>query len=281
MTAPANQIEFWNGEVGDAWVRHQNLIDQMIQPLGQSVLTAAAIKPGETVLDIGCGCGATTIEIAHLIGSLGAVTGIDISKAMLARARKRAASVNSVASLKFKMSDVTQHKFKKRSFDLAFSRFGVMFFPDPTKAFRNIRRALKPGGRLAFVCWQEMKKGQFFTVPALAASPFLEPVDAADPRAPGPFAFADRVYIENILHDAGLADIRITPQLVDITIPDSGGPMPTADFLLGLSPTPGAPTDNPGTLKKIQRAVADAFSDHYGPWGPILGTSTWLVTARR
>ncbi len=281
MTASVDQIEFWNGEVGAAWVRHQDNIDQMIQPLGQSVLAAAAIKPGETVLDIGCGCGATTIEIAQRIGSLGSVTGIDISKAMLSRASSRAASVSNGASIKFKRSDVARRKFKKRSFDLAFSRFGVMFFPDPMKAFRNIRRALKPGGRLAFVCWQDMKKSQFFAVPALAASPFLEAVEEADPRAPGPFAFADRDYVENILSESGFIDIRLTQQIIGITIPDSGGPMPTADFLLGISPTPGAPTDNPRTLKKIQRAVANAFRDHYGPFGPVLETSTWLVTAHR
>ncbi len=278
---PVDQVAFWNGDAGETWTRHQDLIDRMIEPLGNAVLARASIKPGERVLDIGCGCGTTTLELARRVGPLGSVTGVDISKPMLDRARRRARYATRGAKVDFERSDASSHGFKKKTFDIAYSRFGVMFFTDPVGAFKNIRQALTDKGRLVFICWQDMTKNAFFAVPGKAAAAYLPPPEDVDPKAPGPFAFAERDYLEQVLERAGFSNARITPQSIDIIIPDAGGPLQTARFLMDLNSSLKARTDGTEVEKKVQTAVTEALKGRYGPFGPVLGTNTWLVSAAK
>jgi SAM-dependent methyltransferase len=204
MTEPANadQIKFWNGPGGQKWAAYQSDMDRNLADVTAALLPFAAAKPGERVLDIGCGAGQTSHMLAAAVGSTGHVTGVDISAPMLANARAQAA-----ANETFIEADAAFHAFRGE-FDLVFSRFGVMFFDDPPAAFANIRKGLMPGGRLAFVCWRPAMENEWVTVPAQAARPFLPPQPPPDPLAPGPFAFADPARVERILTAAGFRNVQ-------------------------------------------------------------------------
>ena len=177
------QIEFWNSETGHNWVTHDALMEAMLQPLGETVIESLAPQPGEHVLDIGCGCGHTSLSLAQRVSSEGSVTGIDISTPMLAVATHLAAEHSSI---QFTEADAQTHAFEPERYDVVFSRFGVMFFEDPVAAFANIRSALRTSGRLAFCCWQPRAVNPFMTVPARAAlellpAPRVVPVTARGP----------------------------------------------------------------------------------------------------
>ena len=151
----ASQVDFWNGETGNNWVTHDALMETMLQPLGEIVIEALAPIAGERVLDIGCGCGHTSLSLADRVGAQGAITGIDISAPMLSVARTLAENrAEPSAAIEFVQADAQTHAIQRDSFDAVFSRFGVMFFEDPVAAFSNIRTAIRPNGRLGFCCWQ-------------------------------------------------------------------------------------------------------------------------------
>ena len=191
-TKNATQIEFWNGETGQNWVSHDALMEAMLQPLGEAVMDSLSPKPGEHVLDIGCGCGHTSLSLADRVGAEGSVTGIDISAPMLAVASQLAAERNAGhKSVQFLEADAQTHSFTPERYDAAFSRFGVMFFEDPVAAFTNLRASLRPSGRLAFCCWQPRAVNPFMTVPAMAALELLPAPPEIPPRTPGPFAFEE------------------------------------------------------------------------------------------
>jgi SAM-dependent methyltransferase len=200
MTDNADQIAYWNGQTGRKWAEDQEKMDRMMQAMTDGVVAAAVPQAGESVIDIGCGAGASALAIADAVGPEGAVLGVDISRPMLEVARSRAAGRPNV---QFIEADATTYGFVPASADLIVSKFGVMFFADPTKAFRNLRRAVKPGGRLAFICWRAMAENPFAVVPIGTALRHLPPQPSPDPNAPGPFAFADPVRVGHILTEAG------------------------------------------------------------------------------
>src|SRR3954470_5506019 len=183
-----DQIEYWNSEAGRAWTARQHSWDIAMKPFSDAALIRAAVQPGERVIDIGCGCGATTLELARLVGPQGRALGIDVSKPMLDRAKERAAG-NPVLS--FAEADATTYRFEPGAADLLFSRHGVMFFPEPERAFANLRGALKPTGRVAFSCFRAPKQNPLVTTLLAAVSDFVPPLPQLGPEDPGPFAFAD------------------------------------------------------------------------------------------
>ncbi|HJQ56388.1 MAG TPA: methyltransferase domain-containing protein, partial [Vineibacter sp.] len=168
-----------------AWAEVREPLERQLAPLGRHALTALAPRPGESVLDIGCGGGETALDLARAVAPDGTVVGIDLSAAVLAFARRAAEGCQ---RLRFIQADAQSFPFEPASFDAAFSRFGVMFFTDPTAAFVNIRRSLRPNGRLAFVCWRALEENPLDSLPLQAAAAHLPPQPAADPEAPGPFA---------------------------------------------------------------------------------------------
>lgn len=200
MATNADQIAYWNGQTGRKWAEDADQMDAMMRTQTEAVLAAAVPSEGESVLDIGCGSGGTTLALAAAVGPSGLVTGIDISHPMLAVARERAKGRSNIHFLEV---DASTHALPVASVDLIFSKFGVMFFADPEQAFRNIRRAAKPGARLAFICWRSVHENPFATVPMGIAMRHLPPQPPPDPTAPGPFAFADPVRVGHILTEAG------------------------------------------------------------------------------
>lgn len=275
-TANADQIAYWNALAGETWAALQDRLDRQIEPLGLEAIAALDPRPGERILDIGCGCGQTSLELAQRAG---AVTGADISEPMLTVARRRAAEAG--ADIAFLVADAQTHAFEPASFDAAFSRFGVMFFEDPPAAFANVARALKPGGRLAFVCWRPMAENAWMSAPFAAALPHL-PTEALppppDPTAPGPFAFADPDRVRGILAKAGFADVEIRGHDRKV----GGNDLETTVALsLRVGPLGALLREQPQLKDTVVAAIREALAPHAGPDGVFLPSATWIVTARR
>jgi SAM-dependent methyltransferase len=273
----ADQITYWNEQGGPKWVQLQERLDHHLAGFGHVVMDRLALTAGERVLDVGCGCGETSLDLARRVGPSGSVLGVDISSVMLARAKERAHDVRNV---EFAVADAQTHPFAAASFDAIFSRFGVMFFQDPTAAFRNLHRALKPGGRLGFHCWKSFQENAFMTVPFFAALQHVPPPPPPVPNAPGPFAFADPDRVRGILSDAGFAEIdfesRTDAMDVGATLDEA------ADYAIQMGPASIALRDaSAETVAKVRAAVRDALVAHQAPGGVSLGTSSWVVTARK
>jgi SAM-dependent methyltransferase len=218
MAASLSQIEYWNGPAGERWAIHQEALDRALEPFGLAALGRANIRPGERVLDVGCGCGATTLAIADRIGESGRVLGIDVSSRMLAEAARRTAGRSNVALLE---ADAATHRFSP-SADVIASRFGVMFFERPVDAFRNLRGALAPAGRLAFACWRAPSENPWVSVPMNAALRHVGAPPPSGPDEPGPFSFADRGRVEDILRAAGFSAVRVEPFDADVVLSIAG-----------------------------------------------------------
>src|ERR1700761_6289680 len=192
----ADQIAYWNGAGGERWAERQPVQDILLQPVADLLIERARIKPGERILDIGCGSGSTTFAFARAASPGGHVTGIDISAPMLARAEE---NTPAGAPVEFILADATVHSFAPESFDLLASRFGVMFFADPVLSFANMRRAIRRSGRLAFACWREPRGNPFFMVPLQAVYQHAPKLPQTGPEDPGPFAFASEARVHRIL----------------------------------------------------------------------------------
>lgn len=183
--ANQDQVALWNEASGRTWVEMQQVLDRMLAPLAAPLIDAAFPGQEGRVLDVGCGSGATTLAMAKRLGASGGCVGVDISGPLLAAAKSRAAS-EAISSVTFVQADAQTHAFDPGSFDAMISRFGVMFFDEPEAAFNNIRRALRVGGKLAFVAWRSPAENPFMTTAKRAAEPLLTNLPKPDPNAPGP-----------------------------------------------------------------------------------------------
>jgi SAM-dependent methyltransferase len=257
-----------------AWAEVRELLELQLAPLGRRAVEALAPKSGERVLDIGCGEGTTSLELARTVAPDGTVMGIDLSAAVLAFAQRAAEACERV---RFVQADAQLYPFEPASFDAAFSRFGVMFFADPTAAFSNIRRSLKSNGRLAFVCWRTLAENALDNVPLQAASAHIPPQPAHDPDAPGPFAFADPHCVRSILEKAGFAEIAITAHDEQVGSGD-------LDSMVAVCSKVGALgkilRENPELQADALPAVRSALARYDGPGGVKLTAATWIVRAR-
>jgi SAM-dependent methyltransferase len=202
----ADQLAFWNGPGGRTWVARQEHTDITLAPVSEALLALAAPRAGERVLDVGCGCGATTLELARAVGPAGRVAALDISAPMLAEGKARAEAAG-IANIDWRQADAATATLV--GFDLLVSNFGLMFFGDPVAAFAHLRRAANPGARMAFVCWRPLTENPWMEVPMRAVSPHVPPRPKADPHAPGMFAFADPQRVFQVLTAAGWAPPRL------------------------------------------------------------------------
>jgi len=215
------QSVLWNGPGGRAWVEAQAVLDAMFRPFENLLVEAvASAGPMAQVLDIGCGTGSTTLAMARRLGAQAGCTGLDISEPMTALARQRAKREGLHAAC-FVCADAQVHAFEPAGFDMIVSRFGVMFFEDPVAAFANLRRAAKPGAKLACIVWRSPPDNPFMTAAERAAAPLLPHLPPRQPGAPGQFAFADRARVTQILADSGWADIDIQPLDVRCTLSEA------------------------------------------------------------
>jgi SAM-dependent methyltransferase len=207
-SANAAQAEYWNSGPAQTWINCQAALDQRLAPLTELLMARAGVRSGDCVIDVGCGTGTTTLQLAAGVGAHGSVLAIDISEPLLALARRRCLEQGH-ANVRLIRADAQTHRFERGCHDLAVSRFGVMFFDDPVGAFRNLASALRPGGRLAFSSWAPLEANPWFALPLQVGIERFRPPAPQPPRAPGPLALSEPDYIEEILSAAGFADLRI------------------------------------------------------------------------
>jgi SAM-dependent methyltransferase len=275
-SANAAQIDSWNATAGQTWTLFQEQLDRQITPLGQAALQALGPRKGEAVIDIGCGCGQTSLELTVAVGRTGRVLGVDVSRPMLAVARERPLP-DAAARPSFLEIDAQTGDLGSAAFDAAFSRFGVMFFSDPVAAFSNIRRALKSSGRLSFVCWRSLQENPWMLAPLDAARPFLPPAVPPDPTAPGPFAFADPNRVQSILGAAGFESVRL--EAFDRLI-GSGDVDATLALTLKVGPLGSLLREHPEYRDAVTAVVRQALVSYATPDGVLMPAAAWIVTAR-
>jgi len=278
----AEQIAYWNERAGPRWVELQGRLDVQLEPFGEAVLEAAGVAPGESVLDVGCGCGASSLAAAARVGPAGRVLGVDVSGPMLARARE---SGGGAQGLSFLQADAQVHGFEPGSFDAALSRFGVMFFASPEDAFANLRRALAPRGRLAFVCWQALGRNAWMSAPLAAVARHLRALASApapEPGAPGPFAFADADRVKRILGAAGFDDVCIDPLEGALSLGGAATAEEAARFVVEVGPAGTALREAGADAALRARVVAEAaraLEPFVGKHGVRVPYAAWLATA--
>jgi SAM-dependent methyltransferase len=281
MTADASEMdreqrEYWNGEAGARWVSAQRQIDELLRPITEAALQRAAVTAGTDVVEIGCGCGSTTVELAARTGLAGSVLGVDVSAPMLAQARTRVDAARGRVTLE--LADAGRYAFAPASADLVFSRFGVMFFGEPPAAFANVRTVLRPGGRLVFVCWQAVEENPWVAVPLAAALAHLPPPERPAPGAPGPFSLADPDRLRHVLTAAGFRDVALDDLRRPLRI--QGTADDVVRFYEEIGPLSRVLRDaDPGAGRRALDGIRSALGRHRDGDGVTLGSASWLVTA--
>ncbi len=274
----APQRAFWASR-GHVWVELEASYDAQLAPYSTRVLDALDPRPGERVLDVGCGTGPCTVALAERVGPTGRVVGLDLSPAMVDRARQRSADHPNVALVE---GDAQHLPLADGAFDAAYSRFGVMFFADPQEAFTRVAGALRPGGRFAFACWQAQERNDWALVPARAAAAAGLDVPATDPDAPGPFALHDVVRLEAMLRGAGFAEVHVEPVALELL---AGGGLAlddAVDFLLASGQLRALLDEaDEATRTRVEDAVRAELTPAVTAAGVALRTAIWLVAARR
>ncbi len=280
------QSEYWNGNAGKQWASLANNQDTLLGKLGEATMDAAGVSIGQSVLDIGCGSGGSTFEISRRIGSDGTVWGVDISKPMLDIAIGRLTS-HDIGNVKLSEADVTTFDFANHSFDIAFSRFGVMFFEDPVASFSSIANSLKSNGRLAFCCWRSLSKNEWFELPLNVGLKYcdqdnqVDPMDAAGHSyTPGPMAFKDKDIIDKILSDSGFSAISIKDLKSTLVV----GLTPTiaANNLISIGPLSRLLLNYDDQTKAlVQTELEQQLMQHVTSEGVTLKSNIWIITARK
>jgi SAM-dependent methyltransferase len=267
-----NQREYWNSEAAEVWISLADRLDPMLEPFGAAAIAALAPRAGERVLDIGCGAGATTRALAERVGPAGKAIGVDVSAALVAVARARGGA-------EFHACDAGSDPLPGAPFDAAFSRFGVMFFEDPPAAFAHLRAALRPGGRIAFVCWRTFGENPWAYEPLPLVQPHLrEPLPVTPPGAPGPFAFGDGARLQGILEAAGWTCVTLTPLDTDYLL----GPTPEAAAAISLRLGPLGRVIRTQRLDAdlIRGVLEDLLRRHMTDRGVLMDAACWIVTGQ-
>jgi ubiquinone/menaquinone biosynthesis C-methylase UbiE len=274
----AEQIAYWNGPGGQHWVDRQQAQDEMLAPVSAILLDRAQIVPGERIIDVGCGCGATTRAFAERVGATGRVLGVDISAPMLERAGQVAPEG---APVEFLLADATVHPFEPARSDLIASRFGVMFFAEPAVSFANLRQALRPGGRLTFVCWREPRLNPWLMAPLQAAYNHVPKLPELGPEDPGPFSFASEARVHRILGQAGFSEIAMEACDLALDISVGGGLDAAVESALQIGPASRALEGQPAdVIAAAAGSIRDALAPFVREQAVVLPASIWIVTAR-
>jgi SAM-dependent methyltransferase len=270
------QAKLWNGSAGCAWVEAQTLLDRILQPFEDLLVAAVCASGARRVLDVGCGTGSTTRGIARLLDANRACVGVDISEQMIATARMLAEQEGVPA--KFICADAQTHAFERASFDMIMSRFGVMFFADPVRAFANLRDAASKDATLCFIAWRSPAENRFMTTAERAAAHLLPNLPARRADAPGQFGFADARRVQSILAESGWTDIDIQPIDIECTLPESE----LSRYGARLGPVGVALREvDPRTRDEVVAVVRTAFEPYVRGDEVSFTASCWRVDAQR
>ncbi|HSP69144.1 MAG TPA: class I SAM-dependent methyltransferase [Bryobacteraceae bacterium] len=273
------QRERWNGIDGEFWARQQDRLDRTLAPVIGPLLAFAAPRGGSAVMDVGCGCGATTIELARAVGPSGRVIGLDISEPMLALAKVRLSQFANTTCI---LGDAAGLPLHDLGAELIVSRFGVMFFGDPVAAFANLRTGLVPGGRLRFACWRPMNENPWLQIPLHAVYEHAPRLPKPDPEEPGPFALADTARVTRILTSAGFTAPSFTPLNIHLDIA-AGGTLEDALMQSSqMGPAKRALADQPEEIRAAAiESIRRALMPYASSAGVKLPAAIWLVAADR
>jgi SAM-dependent methyltransferase len=273
-----DMVAYWNGAGADRWIGESARTEAMLSRVAELLYLRARLHPGETVLDVGCGLGPTTVELAHRVAPIGRAIGLDVSKEMVDRARRRAAGI---ANIEFIAGDAASHRFAAPFADLLFSRFGVMFFGDPIAAFTNLRQAMKPNSRVLFACWRRLSENPWMLTPLLAAYEHVPRLPPAEPNEPGPFSFADADRISAILSTAGFNKPSLAPAELTFDVAGGAGMDAAVHQTMAMGVTSRALQDQP---QLVRDAVAVSIRKALAPYardGHVeLPGAVWLVETR-
>jgi SAM-dependent methyltransferase len=271
----ADQVAAWDGNDGDFWTAQARRFDETLANCHGPFLAAAGTREGDRVLDVGCGTGQTTRDVARTAAT-GSALGVDLSSRMIALARETA-TAEGVTNVEFRQADAQIDPFETEGFDAAVSRMGSMFFGDPTAAFTNIGRALRPNGRLTLLTWQGLADNEWLTE-FRAAMAVGRDLPTPPPHVPSPFSLADPDRVRTILGSAGFVDISLD----DLSVPMSFGPNrdDAFDFIVGLAGwmLDGLDDADRDTAVASLRAT---IAEHTGERGVSYRCATWIVRARK
>lgn len=283
MTLPAvddrnaDQIAYWNGAGGRHWTDRQQLQDIVLAPVSEVLIDRAKVKTGEAVIDVGCGCGSTSFDLAERVGPSGHISGIDISEPMLSRARELTPLGEPV---EFVLADATVYPFAPANTDLLFSRFGVMFFAQPSVSFANMRKALRPDGRLAFACWRTPRDNPWMMLGLQEAYKHVPKLPEVKPEDPGPFAFASEERVHRILGEAGFMNIAMERVDLLLDIATGRGLEAAIESVLAIGPTSRALDGQPpDKIAAATESIRSMLRSHLNGNSVSLGGSIWIVTA--
>jgi SAM-dependent methyltransferase len=274
-TARDEQTKLWNNPSGHAWVEMQAVLDQTFTPLETLLVEAVAAVSPARVLDVGCGTGATTLAVAGRIGPKDGCIGVDISEPMIAAARARAERERLPAT--FICANAQEHAFDPGRVDMLISRFGVMFFDDPVRAFANLHRAARSGAQLRCIAWRSAAENPFMTTAERAAAPLLPTLPPRKPDAPGQFAFANGERVRGILKESGWTEIDIQPLDVACTFPEQE----LVRYLTRLGPVGLALQDaDDDTRAQVIETIRPAFDPFVHAADVRFVAACWMISAR-
>ncbi len=275
--ANENQKTFWGGQGGTNWVKKKSTLDDMLGPFGDLAIKKLAVEKDSNVIDIGCGSGATTFQIAEKLSQNGSITGIDISDPLINHAK----SINKLKNVKFIEDDIQTSTLEPNIFTHAFSRFGVMFFEDPVTAFKNINTSLKPDGKITFICWQSAHLNLWQTLIMKEIKQIID-LPTPNPRDPGPFAFGEKEYVQSILDNAGFTNTNIESYEQAVTIFKGYTVNQAVSEMLMLNPSLSFLKDYPKNQQDdIQIKLETAYSAYQNDQGFEFPSSAWLVTSQK
>lgn len=271
----AEQLRAWDGDEGAYWAAHAEHFDRSVAAYHQTFMDAAAIERRHRILDVGCGTGQVARDAARLAVA-GSVLGVDLSAAMLVFARRRAAA-EGLTNVAFEQADAQVHAFEAGSFDVAVSRTSAMFFGDKVAAFRNIARALRPGGRLVLLTWQPLSENEWIRAfsAAMSAGRYLP---APPPDGPGPFSLSEPARIEAFLSEAGYSDIRIDGRSAPMWFGRDADD--AFDLVSGLLGWMLAGLDDDGKARALN-ALHATIVEHSTPEGVLYGSAMWMIRGTR
>ncbi len=276
-TAPNDaQVRYWNGPGADDWTLAQDRLDRMLTPFDSLLLEHLELNEGQSVLDIGCGCGSTSLAVAEAVGPGGRVIGVDVSRPMLERARER---VGRSGSVSFIEADAQTTDFESLGVDHIVSRFGVMFFDDPVAAFGNIATAGTPGALLSFLCWQSPNLNPWFGFAGRAVRDVLE-LPRPDRGGPGPFSMADHEVIAGTGLGAGLSDLEISEHEIEISFGGGGEIDELVDFAMEFGPVGRTVAGDQDQTARAREALNSAVGELWSDGAVRFDGVCWLVQAR-
>jgi SAM-dependent methyltransferase len=271
--------EEWAGAMGERWLAHLDQFEGMISSIGQALMDRAAFRPGERVIDIGCGGGGTSIAIAHLVAPHGTVLGVDISPQLIAAAERRQRTKN-VRNVAFRCADATTLTLEGSRFDRLFSRFGLMFFSNAHAAFANLHSLLREGSRADFCVWTPARENPWVSQVVGIIGKYVD-LPAPVPRSPGPFALDDPEYVRELLEHAGFEPPRIETWQGEQAVAGPGaGPDAATEFVLdAMSFGAVLEESGPEVLAKVKMELTELFARNHSTSGVLMSATAYLVSA--